>query len=83
MINSSYADRGALTITFAHITFAMAFVAVVVQSRLRSLDESLIEAAMDPGGRPYRVALDITLTVVGLGMLIAGFAMRRRARPSP
>ena len=83
MINSSYADRGALTITIAHITFPMAFVAVVVQSRLRSLDESLIEAAMDLGGRPYHVALDITLTVVGLGVLIAGFAMRRRARPSP
>ena len=63
------ANRGALTITIAHITFAMAFVAVVVQSRLASLDESLIEAAMDLGGRPYRVALDVTLPLIAPAML--------------
>lgn len=56
--------RGALTITLAHITFSMAFVAVIVQSRLQTLDKSMIEAAMDLGGRPYRVAIDITLPLI-------------------
>lgn len=63
------ANRGALTITIAHITFAMAFVAIVVQSRLVSLDKSLIEAAMDLGGRPFRVTLDITLPLIAPAML--------------
>lgn len=56
--------RGAFTITLAHITFSMAFVAVIVQSRLQTLDQSMIEAAMDLGGRPYRVALDVTLPLI-------------------
>ena len=63
------AQRGALTITIAHITFSMAFVAVVVQSRLASLDRSLIEAAQDLGGRPFSVAWDITLPLIAPAML--------------
>ncbi len=58
------ADRGPMTITIAHITFAMAYVAVIVQSRLTAMDESLEEAAMDLGGRPFRVLFDITLPVI-------------------
>jgi len=38
---------GAVTITLAHITFCMAYVTVVVQSRLAGFDEALEEAAMD------------------------------------
>jgi putrescine transport system permease protein len=55
------AQRGFGTITIAHTTFAMAYVAVIVQSRLSAMDESLEEAAMDLGGRPLRVVFDITL----------------------
>ncbi len=47
--------RGELTITIAHITFCMAYVAVIVQSRVATMDASLEEAAMDLGGRPFRV----------------------------
>lgn len=61
--------RGATTITIAHITFSMAFVAIVVQSRLATLDRSLIEAAMDLGGRPFGVTLDITLPLIAPAML--------------
>ena len=43
---------GAVTITLAHITFCMAYVTVVVQSRLAGFDESLEEAAMDLGRPP-------------------------------
>lgn len=62
-------SRGATTITIAHITFSMAYVAVIVQSRMSSLDRSLEEAAMDLGGRPFRVFLDITLPIISPAML--------------
>jgi len=55
------AQRGFSTIAIAHTTIALAYVAVIVQSRLASMDESLEEAAMDLGARPLRVALDIVL----------------------
>ena len=41
-------DRGIFTVTLAHITFSMCYVAVVVQSRMSSYDDSLTEAAMTP-----------------------------------
>ena len=66
--------RGANTISIAHITFSMAYVAVIVQSRLASMDESLEEAAMDLGGRPLRVLLDITLPIISPAM-VAGWLL--------
>jgi putrescine transport system permease protein len=68
------AQRGFGTITIAHTTFAMAYVAVVVQSRLSAMDESLEEAAMDLGGRPLRVVFDITLPLIAPAM-IAGWLL--------
>lgn len=56
--------RSATTITIAHTTFAMAYVAVVVQSRLAGFDESLEEAAMDLGARPFKVFFVITLPLI-------------------
>jgi putrescine transport system permease protein len=56
--------RGVTTITIAHITFSLSYVAVVVQSRLASFDESLEEAAMDLGARPPRVFRRITLPLI-------------------
>ena len=67
-------QRGFATITIAHITFSMAYVAVIVQSRLSSMDESLEEAAMDLGGRPFRVVFDITLPLIAPAM-IAGWLL--------
>jgi len=58
------AGRGATTITIAHMTFSMAYVAVVVQSRLSGFDESLEEAAMDLGARPANVFRRITLPLI-------------------
>ena len=63
------AHRGASTITIAHVTFAMAYVAVVVRARLAGMDESLEEAAMDLGGRPLRVFFDITVPGIAPAML--------------
>lgn len=63
------AGRGMTTITIAHITFTMAFVAVIVQSRMASLDESIEEAAMDLGARPAKVFLVITLPIIAPAIL--------------
>lgn len=63
------AGRGMMTITIAHITFSMAYVAVVIQSRLAQVDVSLEEAAMDLGSRPARVLFDITLPLLAPAMV--------------
>ena len=57
-------NRGITTITLAHITFSLAYVAVIVQSRLVGVDESLEEAAQDLGAKPYRVLIDITIPML-------------------
>jgi len=67
-------SRGTMTIIIAHITFSMAFVAVIVQSRLSTVDKSLEEAAMDLGGRPYRVTIDVTLPLIAPAM-VAGWLL--------
>ena len=68
------AQRGFSTITIAHTTFSMAYVAVVVRSRLTAMDQSLEEAAMDLGCRPARVVFDITLPLIAPAM-IAGWLL--------
>jgi len=68
------ASRGATTITIAHVTFSMAYVVVVVRSRLAAMDESLEEAAMDLGGRPVAVFFDITVPML-LPALISGWLL--------
>jgi len=67
-------QRGFSTITIAHTTFSLAYVAIIVQSRLIAMDESLEEAAMDLGGRPLRVVFDITLPLIAPAM-IAGWLL--------
>jgi putrescine transport system permease protein len=67
-------SRGAMTITIAHITFSMAYVAVIVRSRLSGMDQSLEEAAMDLGGRPVRVFFDITVPMIAPAM-VAGWLL--------
>ncbi len=68
------AQRGFMTITIAHTTFAMAYVTVIIQSRLSGMDQSLEEAAMDLGGRPFRVVFDITLPLIAPAM-VAGWLL--------
>ncbi len=67
-------SRGATTITIAHITFSMAYVVVVVRSRLAAMDETLEEAAMDLGGRPVAVFFDITVPML-LPALVSGWLL--------
>jgi putrescine transport system permease protein len=67
-------DRGFMTITLAHVTFSMCFVAVVVQSRLLSFDRSLEEAAQDLGATPVRTFFQVTLPVI-LPAIVAGWML--------
>src|SRR3546814_2413599 len=67
-------DRGFVTVTIAHITFSMCYVAVVVQSRLVSFDRSIEEAAMDLGCPPARTFFQITLPIIAPAV-IAGWLL--------
>ena len=66
--------RGVTTITIAHITFSMAYVAVVIQSRLSGMDESVEEAAQDLGARPAKVFFVITLPIIAPA-LVSGWLL--------
>ncbi|WP_395825609.1 ABC transporter permease subunit [Elstera sp.] len=66
--------RGVDTITIAHITFTLSFVAVIVQARLKDMDQSIEEAAMDLGARPWQVFYLITLPLI-LPALVSGWLL--------
>lgn len=61
--------RGVTTITIAHMTLTLAYVTVIVQSRLSTLDDSLEEAAMDLGARPATIFFVITLPIIAPALL--------------
>ncbi len=67
-------DRGMLTIWLAHVTFCTAYVAVVISSRLRELDHSIEEAAMDLGAAPLKVFFVITLPMI-MPAVISGWLL--------
>ncbi|WP_127471628.1 ABC transporter permease subunit [Thiomicrorhabdus aquaedulcis] len=66
--------RGQTTIILAHMTFAMAYVTIVVRSRIAHLDQSLEEAAMDLGAKPLKVFFAITLPIIAPA-LMAGWLL--------
>jgi putrescine transport system permease protein len=66
--------RGVTTITIAHMTLTLAYVTVIVQSRLSQLDDSLEEAAMDLGARPAKIFFLITLPIIAPA-LISGWLL--------
>ncbi|WP_324732864.1 ABC transporter permease subunit [Pseudomonas paeninsulae] len=66
------AERGILTIWIAHTTFCTAYVSVVVSSRLRELDLSIEEAAMDLGAKPFKVFFLITIPMIAPSLAAGG-----------
>lgn len=56
-----YFERGFFTIWLGHTTLCMAYVTVIIRSRLSELNHSLEEAAKDLGARPLKVFFLITL----------------------
>jgi putrescine transport system permease protein len=67
-------DRGFWTVTIAHTTFTMCYVAIVVQSRLLTFDRSLEEAAQDLGCPPVKTFFKITLPLI-LPAVVAGWML--------
>ena len=65
-------QRGMTTIWIAHTTFCSAYVAVVVSSRLRELDMSIEEAAMDLGAKPWKVFFLITIPMIAPSLAAGG-----------
>ncbi|CAO5682858.1 MAG: Inner membrane ABC transporter permease protein YdcV [Holosporales bacterium] len=62
-------ERGILTVSIAHITLGIAYVYMIVQSRLQHFDESLEEAALDLGAKPHVVFFKITLPIIRISLL--------------
>ncbi|MCG4455381.1 MULTISPECIES: ABC transporter permease subunit [unclassified Pseudomonas] len=65
-------ERGIVTIWIAHTTFCTAYVSVVVSSRLRELDLSIEEAAMDLGAKPLKVFFMITIPMIAPSLAAGG-----------
>ncbi|MEX0623933.1 MAG: ABC transporter permease subunit, partial [Saccharospirillum sp.] len=65
------AQRGLLTIWIAHTTFCVAYSTVVISSRLREMDQSLEEAALDLGATPIKAFFLVTLPVISPAIISA------------
>lgn len=57
-------ERGIFTIWLGHTTLCMAYVTVMIRSRLVDLDRSLEDAAMDLGATPLKTFMVITLPLI-------------------
>ncbi len=64
-------ERGFITIVFGHTLMGIAYAMVVIQSRLRDMDRSIEEAAMDLGSRPAQVFFLVTLPNIAPAMISA------------
>lgn len=65
---------GIPTVTIAHATLAMAYVVIIVRSRLAEVDYHLEEAALDLGAKPHTVFFSITLPIISPA-LISGWLL--------
>ncbi len=68
------AERGIFTIWLGHVMLCISYVAIIVQSRVRDLDPSLEEAALDLGATPLKVFFAVTLPLISQA-LIAGWLL--------
>lgn len=57
------------TIIIAHVSFNIAFVAIVVRARLATMDSTLEEAAQDLGANPWQTFWRITFPILSPGIL--------------
>jgi spermidine/putrescine transport system permease protein len=65
-------ELGLWSVILAHATFGIAFVAVVVRTRLRHFDHSTVEASLDLGANEWRTFLRVTLPQVLPGIIAGG-----------
>ena len=65
-------DLSLATITLAHITFCMSYVALVVLARLEGFDFTLLEAARDLGATRLQTFVKVALPLLAPGILAGG-----------
>ena len=63
--------RDIYTIIIAHTSFGLAYVAVIIQSRIIKMEPFVEDAAQDLGAKPIRVFFDITLPIIAPSMVAA------------
>ncbi len=63
--------RGTATIAIAHITFGMAYAAVLIRARLSQQDPVLEEAAADLGATPWRIFWRVSLPLLAPALIAA------------
>ncbi len=61
--------RGALTITLAHVSVSLSYVAVVIEARLADAGTELEDAAMDLGASPLKAFFLVTLPLLAPALL--------------
>ncbi len=67
-------EFGWMTLILAHITFNVPYVILNVLPKLRQMDNSLLEAAMDLGCNPFQAFMKVAIHEIKPG-IIAGFLM--------
>lgn len=66
--------RGVFTMWIGHVMLCVSYVAIIVQSRVKELNKSLEEAALDLGATPLKVFFVITLPLISQA-LISGWLL--------
>lgn len=62
---------GMATVIIAHVAFSIAYVTIVVSSRLKSMDPALEEAALDLGATEWRAFWRVTLPILRPAIIAA------------
>ncbi|MDF1480686.1 ABC transporter permease [Extensimonas sp. H3M7-6] len=66
-----FPQKGFFTIFIGHTMMCVSYAAVVIQSRLKEMDRSVEEAAMDLGARPLQVFMLVTLPAISQALVSA------------
>lgn len=66
--------RGVLTMWIGHVMLCVSYVAIIVQSRVKEMNKSLEEAALDLGATPLKVFFVITLPLISQA-LVSGWLL--------
>ena len=61
--------RGMVTIWIGHVMLCVSYVAIIVQSRVKEMNKSLEEAALDLGATPLKVFFVVTLPLISQALL--------------
>ena len=66
-----FPERGLMTIWMGHTLLGMAYATVVISSRLKEMDPSIEEAALDLGAKPWQEFLLVTLPLIVQSLMSA------------